>query len=362
MSDDKVKILFIMVNNPGVSYYRFYQFAQRLSELNLAHCRMFPEWDTDKFQGPFWEDNLDNYLPMLDDMVNWADFVVIQYISTAQGLCLVEAIRDKKPCFCEVDDYLSQVPYYSISYDDNKPGERQDVWATRQIIESKGVVTTTNYLKKHFSQWNSNIYVIPNCIDFEAWDKLKSHSNEKVRIGWIGGDTHYGDLKLIQNVLYEVLEKYENTEVYIVMGNPPAWKPHPRLKMLSKWVRIDEYPRHFKDLSFDIGLAPLRDNFFNRGKSNLRYLEYSACKIPTVASNVEPYRQDFQGFLAENDDQWFNQISQLVESLDYRLASGWKAYYDVKDKFDINVGTSKYIQMIREQVCPVTHVENAARL
>jgi hypothetical protein len=50
----------------------------------------------------------------------------------------------------EVDDYLRQVPYYSMAHDTNAPGAGPEVWATRQAIESNGVITTNEYLKKYF--------------------------------------------------------------------------------------------------------------------------------------------------------------------------------------------------------------------
>ena len=351
MSDEKMKILFLQTNNPGVVWYRMYQFAQKMSDLGLAHCRMFPDWTPNDVLMKDWENEYKNIMPSLTMMLDWCDIVIFQYIHSAKGLSLVQAMRDLKPTFMEADDNFSQVSYESIAYDSNMPGYAQDIWATRQLIESHGAVTTTEYLKKHYSQWNQNVYVIPNCIDFELWDKYKCHSNERIRIGWIGGDTHQGDLKIVRDVLYEILDKYPKTEVYIVCGNPPTdWKNHDRLKLISKWVPIHEYPKLVKDLSFDIGIVPLRDHVFNRGKSNLKYLEYSACRIPTVASNVEPFKKDFEGFLCNSDEDWMECISKLIEDEDLRLGMGNLAYYSVKDNFNVIGISFQYVNMIEEQL------------
>ena len=346
----KVKILFLPTNNPGVVWYRMYQFANKMSELGLAHCRMFPDWNPQNMQMQNWEEEYDKIMPSLTMMVDWADFVVVQYVHSAKGLSLVQAIRDLKPTFMEADDYFSQVPHESLAYDSNMPGYAQDVWATRQIIESKGVVTTTDYLKEHYTQWNKNIHVMPNCIDFDLWDSYKTHSNGKVRIGWIGGDTHRGDLKLVKDVLYETLNRHPQAEVYIVCGNPPDWEKHERMHLVGTWSLITEYPRKLKDLAFDIGIAPLKDHYFNRGKSNLKYLEYSACRIPTVASNVEPFKRDFKGYVCNNDDEWLFNLSNLIDNVDLRLQVGWNAYYDVKEKFNLNTIARKYADMVAESV------------
>lgn len=352
MSNEEIKpkILFLSTNNFGVGFYRFYQFAQKMSELNLAHVRLFPDWEPQRMSSPDWQYHLDKWMPTLTEIVGWADFIVCQYINCVDGLCLVEAIKDLKPLFMEVDDNFSGVPYYSLAFDDNKPGERQDFWGTRQALESHGIVTTTEYLRNHYSKWNKNVYVIPNCIDFELWDKYKSHSNERVKIGWIGGATHEGDLKVVKNVLYEILNKYEDVEVQINTVPVPRWEKHDRLLLTEEWADINKYPALFKKLSFDIGIAPLRDNIFNRGKSNLKYLEYSACKIPTVASDVEPFKKDFVGYLANTEEDWYIHLSNLIENLDHRLQMGWNAYYDVKDKFNLNNVAIKYADMVKEQI------------
>lgn len=347
MRDSIPNVLFIESVNPGVGYYRIFSFAKKMHELGLAKTKIFPEFDPYRIQTPDWERDLfKDCLPILSGLIEWADFVVLQYISSPEGLSLAEAIKDVKPCYMEVDDYFSQVPYYSISYDFNKPGDSGDFWSLRQMMISTGVITTTQYLADRYKEYNDNIHVIPNCIDFDVWDSYKSHSNENIRIGWIGGATHDGDLRIVKEVLYDLLIEYKNIEVYIVTHPAPNWKKVDRMNLMTKWVTIDKYPEHVKNLSFDIGLSPLRDNYFNRAKSNLRYLEYSACKCPTVASNVEPFKTNYAGMIAEDEMDWFDQLSLLIKDQDLRLKKGFKAYFDVKEKFNLEVVARDYAAMI----------------
>jgi glycosyltransferase involved in cell wall biosynthesis len=346
----QMKVLFIYTVNPGVAYYRLVCFAQKMGKLGIAHCRMFPDWNTERFLSPDWERNLGQNIHELEEQINWADVVVCQYVDSAEGFSFVQATMHLKPCLMEIDDNLAQVPHQFPVYEQNRPGDAQHLWSTRQMVESNAVITTTEYLAVEFRKYNATVKVIPNCIDFDVYDSMKSHSNELVRLGWIGGATHGSDLKLIQDVLYKVLDKYERSEVYIVSCPPPEWPKHERLHMVNRWVPIDKYPSFLKELSFDIGLCPLRDNAFNRGKSNLRYLEYSACKIPTIASDVEPFRKDYKGPLANTDEEWFDHISKLIEDLDYRLQTGWNGYYHVKDNFNLDHIAVEYADFLKEQI------------
>jgi len=348
MHDDKIKVLFLYTVNPGVAYYRMVCFAQKMGELGLAHCRLFPDFDTSRDFSPDWERKLNENIHELEEQIKWADVVVCQYVDSPEGLSFVEAVRDLRPCFMEIDDYLAQVPYQFPVYDGNKPGDSQHFWSTRQMVESTGVITTTQYLADSFKKYNQNVKIIPNCMDFDMWDKLEEHKNGKTRLGWIGGATHGSDLKLIQNVLYQTLDIYPDIEAYIVSCPLPDWPKRDRLTLLNKWAPIDKYPEHLKSLSFDIGLCPLRDNTFNRGKSNLRYLEYSACKIPTVASRVEPFLMEYRGRVAWDDESWFENMSELIENKDLREEEGFEAYYEVKKKFNLNNVAKQYAEYLRE--------------
>jgi len=324
-----------------------YCFAQKMHEMGLAKCAVFPEYSPEKIIVPDWEGNLfKDSLGDLSRYVEWADFVVCQYISTPEGLSLVEAIKDFKPCFMEVDDYFPQIPSYSVAYDQNSPGDRQHFWGTRQLIMSTGVITTTQYLADCYTEFNTNIHVIPNCIDFDLWDEAERENHPLIRIGWIGGATHEYDLKIVKKILYRILERNKNVEVYIVSGPPPAWEETDRLCLSGRWTTIDRYPAYLKSLGYDIGVAPLRDNYFNRAKSNLRYLEYAACSTPTVSSNVEPFKHDFVGIIAETDLEWESTLQELIDNEEWRLKLGGLAYDSARQMFNLDDIAKQYASLI----------------
>ncbi len=350
------KIAWVYTVNPGVTFYRYYQFMQWMSEKGLVNSFLFPDWDPNRLLSPDWESKLDEYMPAFEDLMKVSDMMIIQYVSTAHGVALIQALRDKLPVFMEVDDYFSAVPAYSCSYESNAPGDRQDTWATRQMVESTGLICSTQYLADYGRKFNPNVHVIPNCIDPRLWDKKSRPKNERVRIGWIGGDTHEGDLKLVKNVLYEILDAYPECEVMIrrcpFMN---TWPKHERLIFADRWVSIDKYPEMVKELNFDIGLAPLRDNYFNRGKSNLRFLEMSAMKIPTVASDVEPFRHDFTGYLCHSEQEWFDILSMLIKNPSQREQDGLKAYDQVITTFGLDNVAPRYYRLIQEVIGQCQH-------
>jgi glycosyltransferase involved in cell wall biosynthesis len=90
---------------------------------------------------------------------------------------------------------------------------------------------------------------------------------------------------------------------------------HERSYVLNQWSSIDQWPAAVKGWQIDIGIAPLLDSNFNRAKSNLRWLEYSALGVPTVASKVRPFVESIgpgEGYLCNSKQQWYDTLRVLV--------------------------------------------------
>src|SRR5512135_462920 len=103
-SSDLLKVLFVSTQNAPVTYYRMYAFAKSMHEQGLAKCKLFPTFQHDQWASPDWESNFFKQSigkpdsPLIEATV-WADIVVVQFVSTPEGLSYVEAVKDMKPCF-----------------------------------------------------------------------------------------------------------------------------------------------------------------------------------------------------------------------------------------------------------------------
>jgi glycosyltransferase involved in cell wall biosynthesis len=177
------------------------------------------------------------------------------------------------------------------------------------------------------------------------------YNHKKIRIGWAGGSAHSLDLAIINKIIPTILDKYKDVEFMIFGGIPPYMKATDRILHHSQWFSIDEYPKQLAQLGFDIAVAPLKDNEFNRCKSNLRWLEMSALKIPTVCSDVEPFKKsvvnDSTGMLANTPEEWIQALSELIEHKTLRESIGKNAYNVVKKCYNISRTSEKYIDALQ---------------
>lgn len=273
--------------------------------------------------------------------------------------CAKDVYRDKK-LITEVDDWIFDLPAYNVASHPYKPGNEKEQIVYDQLALSDAVIVSTSFLKESINSLfpDKPIHIIANSIDFDVWDKAKSDGEmepkgDKIRIGFTGCANHGGDMEIVIPVLLALLDEHPNLEV-IVAQDMGCFKEikHPRLKVINRWVNIIDYPGMAKGWDMDIGIAPLRDNEFNRAKSNLRWLEYSALKVPTVASAVRPFNESVShgttGLLCKTKEEWYENLNALIKNKELRNRLGNAAYQDVFNRFNMNDWAVKYSEVLRE--------------
>jgi len=193
------------------------------------------------------------------------------------------------------------------------------------------VSTTTPVLQDVFKALNPNTVVLPNLIDFDLFPKLK-FVKEEIRIGWQGGHSHYEDLFMIAPALKKILKKYPNTK-FVYFGDArllSLFKDIPANQIEAhNWVQMVAYPLKLATLNLDIGLCPVAENAFNLCKSAIKYFEYSALGVASIASKMIPYTpvisHGVDGYLV-GKDHWYEAIESLVKHDTIREDLGVRAY------------------------------------
>lgn len=276
----------------------------------------------------------------------------------------------KIPCVYEIDDFLHGVhPDSSAYYAYNKNIHKERFENIDNYLrESDAITVTTEYLKRMYKDYNKHIYVLPNFIDVEDVYSEENYKNKEkntnrhehdgeIWIGWAGSNTHLPDLKIASEAIVKIVNKYSN--VKLVLG---GWDGYFRDKdgnihypEKNPWKNIPEnkkivisWAKNMKDYSkmltnFDIGIAPLEDNDFNRCKSDIKYKEYAGAGVPCIASSVEPYKNTIKdgedGLLVKSKgatfNSWYKKIKKMVEDRDLRIKIGKKARERAVKEFDI---------------------------
>ncbi len=355
MSLKKPRIAFIPTNVSGVMYYRCRSQADALKSLG---CEVAVLWYKSNFftMHPWEEDILteahgERIQRDIEMACQWADVVIWMGLHTPHTLDLFHAMKVKygKPFITEMDDYIFSIPSTNTASTVYAPGTGLTRIFIEQIKASDALVVSTPYLAKLYHGLCRKVFVAENGIDLPLWRGFASPApRRRVNIGWMGGGSHTDDFTVVKDAIMELLAIRDDVTFTFVSGGscPEFFKDIPRLTWIHDFKSIDKYPKWIGKFGFDIGIAPLIDNNFNRGKSNLRWLEYSALGIPCVASPLPHFKESIThgvtGQLANSTEDWVNLLNGLVSAPDTRNTMGMAARQEVKDKWNLKLLGRKY--------------------
>ena len=243
-----------------------------------------------------------------------ADTIVFQRQLTEPQLENMRSVRQFGRLFkvYELDDYLPNLPVKSV----HKQEIAQDVikLLRRGLACVDRFVVSTDCLAESFAGLHADIRVVKNRLPPEWWGGLFAarKTGRKPRVGWAGGVGHTGDLELIVDVVRTLAPEVE----WVFMGLCPD-RLRPFVHEVHGGVPIDSYPKALAALNLDVALAPLEHNLFNECKSNLRLLEYGACGVPVVCSDLVCYRGDLPVTRVKNRfKDWVDAIRMHTTDLD----------------------------------------------
>jgi len=154
----------------------------------------------------------------------------------------------------------------------------------KKSISMVDMITTTNdHLARILGEYNPNVKVLPNCVDFSSWNNLDIRRKDpnEIRICWQGGHSHWEDLHLIRNSLIEIARRYENVKILMVGYMPHSMEKDfkPGQFEFHPWVETSAHPYHMASLDADIAIIPVKDSIFNRSKSIIKWVEFSALEV-----------------------------------------------------------------------------------
>jgi len=194
---------------------------------------------------------------------------------------------------------------------------------------------------------------VPTTIDTDAYlPTPRQTPNSVVCIGWSGSLTTLPQFELVLPVLRRVKERFGAKVRFRVIGDAgyrdeslgivgSAWRPETEVQDLAE---------------FDVGLMPLPDDAWSRGKCGLKGLQYMALGIPPVMSpvgvNSKIVDDGENGFLAGSPDDWVEKLSMLLESADLRARLGRAARRTVEREYSVEANKGRYLECVTAAAQP----------
>lgn len=427
---DKIKVLVVPSDRTGVSYFRS-------TEPHIALERLYPdEFHVDIDYQPQLKDDeflkeydlihfhrsLGNYEEMAD-RVDEDGKVIDGTISRCKALGI--------PTIMDLDDHWAPGPHHPAYHLIKNAKIDKKILANLKLVDY--ITTTTPIFAEEIERYakNANVYVLPNAIDTsEKQFQIKPVESKRLRIGWLGGSSHLKDLELLKGTVAklksdglldqvqfvlcgfdlrgEVTEygpngqvtkrkitptesvwyKYEQifTENYTTVS--PEYKEH-LLEFKKKefegvedepyrrvWTKpIKTYAKNYN--LFDISLAPLEENMFNKVKSQLKVIEAGFYKKAIIAQDFGPYQIDLVSAYQKpkskhdqptydldsgnallvnsgrNHKEWYKHLKKLIQNPELREKLAENLHKTVTEKYSMEKVTEErrklYLDLVKNK-------------
>lgn len=223
---------------------------------------------------------------------------------------------------------------------------------TQKIIGiSDAVICGNQYLCDYAKQFNSNTFIIPTTIDTDYHLPIThSNKNEKICIGWTGSHTTITHFETIIPVLKKIKEKYQNLIYFKVIGDSNYENKELGIKGHAWSIQTE-----IEDLQeLNIGIMPLPDDKWSKGKCGFKGLQYMALKIPSILSpvgvNTTIIQHEKNGYLASTEDEWIDILSNLIESKELRTKIGQEGRKTIINEFSVNSQKETYLKIFNSLI------------
>lgn len=241
----------------------------------------------------------------------------------------------------------------SIWLNDTSDGNRNLAWLKRpektaEICKlSKLVIVGNKFLANYAKNHNSNVFILPTILNLD-YHNISKHNCDKlaVCIGWTGTTTTLKHFYMLIPVLKKIKEKYGSKVYFKVIANTKTWDKDIDVKLVQWTIE-----KEIEELcEFDIGIMPLPDDKWSKGKCGFKGLQCMSLEIPVIMSpvgvNTEIIEDGKNGFLAKDEDKWFETLSNLIENSELRKTIGQKGRKTVEEKYSLSIWEKEFINLI----------------
>ncbi|MBW6478433.1 MAG: glycosyltransferase family 4 protein [Bacteroidales bacterium] len=355
------KILFLVAHRPGRSPGQRFRFEQYLDYLKQNGFECHVSWLINKqddlifyAEGKYLAKTRFLFKSLLhrwNDLKKINDYDLVFFYREAHmiGITWFEK-KIKKAGIKMLVDFDDSIWLRDISNGNRRLAFLKKPSKTGDIIKMcDACIVGNQFLADYARHYNPKVFVIPTTIDTEYYIPPDNGRNDKkVVIGWTGSSTTLKHFSLAVPVLRKLREKFGERVSFRMISDEFFYGELEGLEKV-KWARETEV----KDLSvIDIGIMPLPDDDWSRGKCGFKGLQYMALARPAVMSpvgvNNEIISHGKNGFLADSPEEWEKILSQLIEDAELRKKIGEAGRKTVEERFSFRSQKDHYLKIFSD--------------
>ena len=212
------------------------------------------------------------------------------------------------------------------------------------VMKLSGTVVAGNsYLAEYAKNAGAkNVHTIPTVIDLDRYPLKENTDPGQFVVGWIGTKTTFEKHLLPCKEWIKELQNQEPDIQFNIVGMTEDMD----LGKNVKYIQWTENTEVANILNMDVGIMPLQDSKWEKGKCAYKLIQYAACGIPGVASDIGMNKEvcidNETGFIAKNKEEWMGHIRFLKNNSEKRAQMGQNARKLVEKQFCIQVTADKW--------------------
>jgi len=231
---------------------------------------------------------------------------------------------------------------------------RGGVFAARIARGCDLVIAGNDHLADWFAGHCRQVMVLPTAVDTARFRPLHEHESPAddgpVVIGWSGTSSNLEFLVGVEAALARVFRERPNCRLAVCSNEPPRFTVLPADRVTFEPWRPTTEARFFREL--DVGLMPLPDNDWTRGKCSYKMLLYLSSGVPVVVSpvgmNAAILAQDEVGLGAVGEDQWVASLLSLIDDAGLRRRMGGRGVSLVSTHYSVDALAPRLAGMLEE--------------
>ncbi|MGI9166230.1 MAG: glycosyltransferase [Pyrinomonadaceae bacterium] len=222
-------------------------------------------------------------------------------------------------------------------------------YTERIVSHCDGVIAGNRFLADHFEKLGARVWVVPTSVNTEVWKPAPQTKNQDWTIGWIGTWSNIKYLRTVEEPLADFLAQHKGSRFLLVCDRKPRLRiPADRWQFL-KWSQEREVDLVRK---MDVGLMPLDDSDWARGKCAFKMLSYMAVGIPVIVSpvgvNQEILQEESVGLSAVSAGAWYEALHQLFTKSEMAAEMGKRGRQVVENKYSVRRSAVKLAQIFQD--------------
>jgi glycosyltransferase involved in cell wall biosynthesis len=211
------------------------------------------------------------------------------------------------------------------------------------------IIAGNQFLADWFSKYCRKIYIVPTAIDLERYRaRPVAPAGDTFIIGWTGTSSNFKYLRIIEKPLMRFLRDHPDAQLKIIADC--RWQsdviPQEKITFVP-WSRNIEVSALY-DMS--VGIMPLEDNDWTRGKCSFKMLQYMAVGLPVVISpvgmNVEVLAKGKIGLPADSDNEWYEALETLYKDNSLQRALGQTGRKVIEQYYNANMVAHKLCSIL----------------